>query len=191
MKAIISILMFGMALLASGCGGSNESHSTTTTTYQVNGKTPEEYFRQFLYRETGACGTIHEAHHFAKSETVKIGVNPVGKDVLATLSIIMRDDGTYAAFYQEVVVLRYFDNGYYWDSHQERIVRGNWKVNGAQLVLSGIGTASALQYNGVPAMQLQVANNILSNGFKGRDLLIRRVEASYNPVPETDPCVSK
>lgn len=190
MKAIISILMIGMALLASGCGGSNESHSTTTT-YQVNGKTPEEYFRQFLYRETGTCGTIREAHHFAKSETVKIGVNPVGKDVLATLSIIMREDGTYAGFYQEVVVLRYFDNGYYWDSHQERIIHGNWMVSGAQLVLSGIGTASALQYNGAPAMQLQVASNILSNGLKGRDLLIRRVEASYNPVPETDPCAGK
>lgn len=191
MKVIPMTLVLACMVLATACGSSNESSSTTTTTYQVNGKTPDEYFRQFFYKETGTCGTARETHHYAKSETVKIGVTGAGKDILATLSVLMREDGSFAAFYQEVVVLRYFDSGYYWDSHQERIVRGVWRVNGDRLELSGLGSASALQYNGAPAMQMQVPYNLISNGLKEQTLLIRRIQASYNPVPDYDPCFGK
>jgi hypothetical protein len=193
MNLIFKIAAIGAVFFLSACGHHSESHSATTTTYDVNGMKPEDYFRQFLYRQTGQCGTIHEVHRYAKSETFKIGVNSAGKDALASLSIILKDDGTYRAFYQEIIVSSYFSDGsgYYWGPQREKVVSGLWGIYGDRLALSALGQATALQYNGRPAMQLVPESDIFSAGLKGRVLLIRLIDASYNPIPESDPCVRK
>ena len=190
MKSVFKIAALGLFFTLAACSRSNESHSTASTTYQVNGMSPENYFRQFLYRQTGSCRSLQEAHHYAMSEDVKIGVTPFGKDVLANLSLFMKEDGTYKALYQEMIVQRYFPDGggYYYDSPKERVFAGQWGISGGKLVLSGLGQASALQYNGRPTAQLVVEVDILSAGFKGKTLLIRQIEGSINPIPEIDPC---
>jgi hypothetical protein len=191
MKHVMTIMTLGALLALSACGKGGDSSSSTSTTYEVNGKQPADYFRQFLYRETGECGTIHEYHHYPKSEAEKIGVNRNGKDVLASLSLLMQDDGTFSAFYQEITVRSYFDSGYYWESHQERVVSGRWSIDGVNLVLSSLGVASALDYNGHAAMQLRVDADLLSPGLKGQMLTLRMGAASYNPIPALDPCAGK
>lgn len=189
MKNVLTTTALMATFLLAACGKGGDSQSSATSSYEVNGKQPSDYFRQFLYQETGECGTIHEYHHYAKSADFKIGANGAGKDILASISLLMKGDGTYSAFYQEIVVRNYFSTGYVWDSHQEKIVSGRWTVESANLKLSSLGTASAINYNGHDALELRVDVDLLSPGLQGQVLTLRQGTASYNPIPALDPCV--
>ncbi len=192
MKNICKMTIIFAALTLAACGDQSDSRTTNTTTnYEVNGKKPDEYFRQFIYRELGECGTIHETHLFPMSRAHKIGVNRDGRDVLAELSLFLKEDGAYFLFYQEIVVFQYTENGFLWDSHQEKTISGRWTVSAGKLVLSNIGEATALQYNGYPAMDLRIDVNLISRGIKGSSMIMRRVESSSMPVAELDPCLGK
>jgi hypothetical protein len=189
-QAIVAIALVILSIF-SACGRSGDSKSTSSASYEVNGKKPDDYFRQFIYRETGECGTIHELHHYPKWDSSKIGVNAAGNDVLANLSLLLKDDGTYSAQYQEIFVRRYFSSGYTWDSHQEKIVIGRWSMEGANLVLSSLGTASALEYNGQDAIQLRMGVDLISPGMRDQVIVLRQGAGEYSPIPALDPCQKK
>lgn len=185
-----SVIVAGVAL--SACGkdqGGRSGTSEVTVTRQVNGMEPNAYFRQFLYKVDGSCERSM-AYYFPKSETQKIGVNFMNQDVLAEVSILMNENHTFQAFYQEIDVYKYINggSGYQWARSREMILKGKWQVKEDRLELEGLGYAAALQYNGRPAMQLRMSSDLISKGLRDRVLLVRRVGASYNPITELDPC---
>ena len=127
-------------------------------------------------------------YRFASSDDVKIGLSDAGKDMLARVQILLLEDRTYRAFYQEVDVYDYTDNGYRWDKSREKYLSGSWKVVEDRVVFENLGSATSLIYNERPAMVLKLDRNQISIGAKDKEMLVRYVMATYNPIPALDPC---
>lgn len=190
MKNILCVLT-AISISATGCAKPSATSSAISEVSQASGKNSGGDYRAFLYQQTGECDSPTEIHHYPSSGEVKIGVTKEGKNILASIRLFMRQDGTYLAHYQESVVHGYLEDGYSIDSRREKIVRGQWTMNDVRLTFSDLGQALAIQYNGMPAMRLKMESNILSQGFKGQALLLPIVASTFNPITEIDPCSLK
>jgi hypothetical protein len=184
--ALLTVLLFALSAFLRGLYADSSAES------EVNGMKADNYFRQFIYTQNGQCGSTHELHQFVKSETEKIGLNENGQELDATISIFLDDNGTYRAFYQEVAAFKYSDDGhgYYSGSHQERVMAGDWTIDGSYLTLRGLGHARAVKYNGRPAMEFTPYGNPMSRGFAWKPVLLRQVESISNPILEINPCLN-
>ena len=161
---------------------------TKTTVYYINGMTVEDFYRQFQFQLTRACGQGAVIYRFPISNDLKIAVNAKGQDVLVNLSLLMNADNTYEAAYQEIEVLAYTDDGFRYRVSREKVVQGQWHINEDQLVLDALGVASAMTENGQPVMVLRMMYDIMTNGLKGATLTLSNADADYVPVPSADPC---
>ncbi len=192
MKKIIPgcALIVSLALCACAKGGANVAATETrkTTVYFINGMSPDDYYRQFLFKLTRACGRGAVIYRFAASETVKIAVNARGRDVLANLSVFMSADHTFQAFYQEMDVLNYTTDGFTYRDSRETVVRGQWRINEDRLVFDTLGVARPMYENGRPKMVLRMKDDLMTKGLKGAALILANVRADYMPIPALDPC---
>jgi hypothetical protein len=186
MKMLFAVALILSGSLLSGCGGSNGKASKTEI--KINGEEPNKYYSQFIYYQRGTCGTVSESHVYPSAEVFKVDSDSEGRDVIGSLALIMNANGHFAASYREAAVRRYTESGWVEQYANEEVVEGKWKVEGEKLVLENLGTATALEYNGKPAMELKMKWNILSTGLKDQTLIMRKIFASYNPVFETDTC---
>lgn len=188
MKNIL-LLMCAVSISASACAKPN--NSAAANLMLSSSERSAEVFQAYLYKQTGKCSSPLETHHYLSSNAVKIAVTDEGKDILASIELFLRPDGTYMAYYQESVVYRYIENGYSIDSSRDQVLRGQWTMNDERLVFSDLGQALAIQYNGMPAMRLKMESNVLSQGFKDQALMLRIVASTFNPIAEIDPCSRK
>lgn len=62
------------------------------------------------------------------------------------------------------------------------------KIAEGRLVLETLGEATSLIYNERPAFVLKLNKDQISSGAANREILVKYVMASYNPIPALDPC---
>jgi len=107
--------------------------------------TTANYYDQFLFRVEGDCKDTNDRirvwfYSAGAWKPAIIGKDNQGRPVEASLFVQLFKDGTYWAEYSEYV-LRETDGDVVYDFlFKKEGLQGNWKVNGTQIELSGLGT---------------------------------------------------
>lgn len=189
----MKIILIGIALILSvigiACGeGAPKAKREQAISYRVNGKDPGEYYRQFLYSSTGVCGTWEHLHNLLTGKDLKVGADAKDRDIMSSLYLALLPDGAYQAYYREFIVLRYADGGYYFAYEKNRTIKGRWMVQDDRLILSELGTGTAIEYNDQPAVNFKYDLDIVSAGLKGKTILLRMSRSTLLPFPDLATC---
>jgi hypothetical protein len=107
--------------------------------------TTANYYDQFLFRVEGDCKDGNDRipvwfYSAGSWETAKIGNDNQGRPVEAKLLVQLFKDGTYWAAYSEDALKEIARDVVYDILFYKEGLQGNWKVNGTQIELSGLGT---------------------------------------------------
>ncbi|WP_413942700.1 hypothetical protein [Bdellovibrio sp. HCB-162] len=149
-KFILTTLLLTLSACAPGGGGSSNTHTKSVI---INGKTPREYYNQFLYKTSGECskGTLY--HHFVHSKDIVLGKTESGNPILGELYVFLIDENNFSADLLEKEVLSYEENGYSYREHAFKSLKGRYEINdNGDILLEGLGSGRALKYNKSPAI---------------------------------------
>jgi len=179
---ILAVLFF---LSLVGCGKST-AQTTIVNGASVSSKSPTDFYKKFLFRLVGDCP--HVAYRYASSKAEKIAVNSKGQDVLNEVSLFLKENGEYQAYYQEITVYRYTENGFFHDKNESRVVKGKWKILGEALYLAGFGEVRGILYEGGPKLLLYPEKDLISRGVAGKGIVLSYVEGTGVPIPSLRAC---
>lgn len=160
MRTLIAVFF----LLMAGCG-LELNHSEKHESKEINGKTPEDYYNQFLYRQEG------KYYRFLVSSTVALTSN---REKFVSLDVFLMNDHTYTAKYEELK--KDSDSGSItsYSSTYEKSLRGTWRVDDMSLKLSGdlSGTGNGLNYNNAEAVVFKADSDIHTPGLAQTQLIL-------------------
>ncbi len=180
-KSIVIIsTIFSMVNCAKDSSPGAGATDTNKKTISINGKSPQEYYSQFIYKITGECQQGNSNEYFVTSGDIKIGKQNNSMPIYAELEIRMFADYTYKAKYIEKRVDKFIDNGYSYDITGVKDFQSKWSINNdGLLILEDIGVATALEYNGSPSFNLVFNKNQLSEGLNENSSMVRKI-SRYN-----------
>lgn len=186
MKSRMLLIAFAALLSACGSGksgsrndnGSNPgptnpsdhgSGGNQTETYELNGKPADEYYKQFLYKKDT---NENPPYRYLVSGWEKMREEGA-KTRYYDVSLFLLQDGSYVLRYEELFA-KPVANGLQsegTDFTQE--LRGTWKVDKADLVISDIGTGTGLVYNDADTVALRFDRNIHTEDLSGKMAILK------------------
>lgn len=166
------VVLAGVSLV--GCSGESSSPTLKTKSIQVQGKSPADYFNQFLYRVEGSCENPGKIRfRYLSSEDVSHGHLPNGNPVITQVRVYLRADQSFSADYVENEVLEYIPNGYASRTLLEKKLKGSWRIDDERIVLEGVGNGTGVKFNGKDAVLFVFDHNISRQGLKGKVTFLR------------------
>jgi len=146
-------LFIGLSLSSCGLEGdsnfelnSNESSSSQTNTIQ--GKSAEDYYNQFLFKEKDQNGR----YHFAQSVNFFL----LSGNLYGKIDLAMFSDKSFKLHYSEWQKSSY--DSYTFD-FEETLV-GSWKISGTKLLIGDLAEGNGMEYNGSSSIGLTFSNSI-------------------------------
>ena len=157
-----------------GSGTNNPSDGNETKTFEFNGKSTDQYFRQFLYKKDSDQYT---PHHFLGSDWLRIRVEG-DKTRYANSELFLLEDGTYVLKYEEALGKPNSNGGMAGIIDFEQELRGTWTVDEMNLVISDVGTGTGLIYNDKETVALKFEHNIHTEGLSGKIAIMSYVHSN-------------
>jgi hypothetical protein len=188
MKNILASFIIMVSMLT----GNSQMAFADTSEVLVNGETPEIYFKRFFYQTSGAC---HDQYgvwfHFVESmdDSFKLPDSADGRERKAELAVYIEENGEYAAdLSEEIFYEKRGDIVTYRQISKERIM-GKWNITvDGKLRLEGLGVASALQYNGNPAMEFKAESAIMNGDLLNQSVILIKVVGTSGRDPYNQIC---
>jgi hypothetical protein len=150
--------------LLSACSGGEDAPCTGKcddlgeTEALINGMPAEDYYAQLIYRvETRFGPSFLYPTHRSRTE--------VDGALNAHAEAYMLEDGSYFFVYDEWEQVNASTEAQIGESV---ILEGLWHVDGANLVLEGVGTARGSDFNAMPGFVLTYDDDIISSGLRGQ-----------------------
>ncbi len=185
-----------LLLLLMSCGG-KEANSQINRDITVNGKTPSAYFKQLQFRVIGDCNEVSKLRFKKLSKAIGFRETILGKDskdrdVILSLNLYLLRDDRFIAKIEERTVLEYIEGGYGFEATLNETIKGKTSLNSqGQLILEGLGKASAIDINDKKGVQLVLNDNIVhrsSYKYKGASMLLTHKAGNYSEIPYEDYC---
>ena len=169
--------------------GAQGAKAQVQSSLKVNGKTPSAYYNQFLFK----IKKSKDPSGWDFSQLVKNtkDVSLTEKDMFADFDLALHEDGTYHLAYSEQRE-RPADpefGGREFEGIRSIVKTGKWKLDGANIVISGLGTGTPLEYKGayaeneVPAFRLTFNGDLHSKGLKGKAAIFTVASSSSTEQP--------
>ena len=159
-------LALALVVLLSGC---SLNVSSTDTHKNINGKSPDDYYNQFLYRKDGS------GYRYLSSSFARLA----NSELYASVSLVLYQDHTYKLLYSE----HKKDAPDIYSQTFSKTLSGTWAVDDLSIKLSGdvTGKGSGLNYNGAEAVVLKVDKDIQTAGLIEIPLTLSFVYATRSP----------
>lgn len=167
LRAPLAVL-FTCSLFA--CSGDDPVVGDEQNQTEVNGKSPEAYFEQFLY--------VKVKHLDHRYPTTPSALKLADTNLYFEVTLYLRKDGSYTFDYAEMT--QKSSSEYVWEDEIEG-QKGSWSVSGDELVLSGLGTATGVQYNGKDALELEFDRDLITPGLKEETAILTMVRSTWGP----------
>lgn len=163
---------------------------------QVTPAQAADYFSQFQYKQLGDCHDLSTVRFqwltFESRDEAVIARTQDGNDVVAELNLYLTADGKYTGEYQENVQ-QLQDSGAYKNIgvQNKRDLTGTWSVQGAQLLISDLGTGDVANVNNWPGVSMKISGTDLNAALNGQTLLMVNRRSMISKDRETADQVCK
>lgn len=161
-------LLFAGALFA--CTSEEPVVGDEQNQTEINGKSPEAFFEQFLYVKVKPLD-----HRYPTTPSAE---KLADTGLHYEFTLYLRDDGTFTFDYAEMK--QKSSSEYVWEDEIEG-QKGSWSIRGDELVLSGVGSATGVQYNGKDALDLEFDHDLITPGLKGDSAILTMVKSTWGP----------
>lgn len=180
MKNLI-LLMLSLTFFAA-CAGSNgdggSAPNTVQRTVTIQGKSPQEYYKQFLYHESTDCGQ-KDSFKFLSSLSISLFDLENGHEAQAELYVYLEADGSFYAEYEEDEIVQRYSNGSYATKPLlEEVINGRWSIdeNGA-ILLGVLGRGTGLKYNNSETIDLTLGSYFADKRVRYRSVVLVKVSS--------------
>lgn len=172
--ALITILSSCGSSNSGGSGINNPGGDNETRTFEFNGKPTDQYFRQFIYKKDS---DKFSPYRFLTADDQKLRVEGE-KTRYANSRLFLLENGTYVLKYEEALGKPNSTGGMAGIIDFEQELRGTWKVDEMNLVISDVGTGAGLIYNDKETVALKFEHNIHSEGLNGKIAIMSYVHSN-------------
>ena len=152
----------------------------------INGERPFDFYKHFFFLDTESCNKVW--YTMALTDSVLVGIDDLGRDLMASMSIMILQNNTYYVAYDEVAVTERFPGGFRGVPVVKRQARGLWKFDREKIQLEGVGMLTGLMLNGKKALQIIYARDFATPGLKGQTTFAGRVHSTHVDVLELNRC---
>jgi hypothetical protein len=190
----LSILMIPVGLVVlSGCSfelGPQRDQDNSTVNTEMNGMSPEEAYDQFLFTVSGSCEEPSSVS-FNPIAIENVIIGDASERTHAEMTIYLHKNGSYSALYSEVRERNCRDSGWCQVEtlYENKKLNGRWYVDGSNLILQGIGTATyAGTFNSKHAMLLTFGKDFVSDKVTGKKTRVMKIGTN---VGENDASINE
>jgi hypothetical protein len=185
MKKLI-YLMLSLTFLAAcspgggpGTGGGANSNNTQKTV-TIQGKTPTEYYNQFLFVDSKDCG-IDDWYRYPSVWNISLLDKVNGHDTAGTLRVYLYKNGTFFAEYDSDEHTPGPSPGIVQTSPVLReTVSDRWSVTeDGEILLGALGRGTSLIYNDMPAINLVLGSFFADKGVRYSDVVLTMNYSSH------------
>lgn len=161
----LGTLIIALITILSGCGSSNSGGGGhETNEFEFHGKSADQYFRQFLYKKDSDQYTPYQ---YLASDSQKMRAEGE-KTRIYSSRLFLIEDGTYVLKYEEFLGKPTTTGGMIGLVDFKQELRGTWKVDEMNLVISDVGTGTGLVYNDKETVALKFERDIHTEGLNGK-----------------------
>lgn len=160
--------------------GNGDHKNTVQKTVTIQGKSPTDYYNQFLYKGSKDCGNKDYFKYLA-SMTLSLQDLINNHEARAFLYIYLNADGSFTADYDEDEILEHLGEGRIRTKPISRqIIEGQWSVTAdGEIILGELGRGRSLIYNERPAIDLELGSFFADKGVRYRDVVLRSVFSTH------------
>lgn len=134
---------------------------------QIYGKTPEDYFSQFISKVEGTCNKNIKFQYLSVANFL-IGKLENGHDLKAKVDIFLHEDKTFSLKYRE---MDFFDNTEGIINYSitfEKTISGIWTIENDKLLIGDFAVGNGLVIDKKSVLFLTFKKNINSDGVVGK-----------------------
>lgn len=157
-----------------------------TEIIRINGESPSDFYKHFFFRDTESCERIW--YTTTLSDSLLVGKDELGRDVRASVAIMILPSNVFHARYEETSVTKYTSGGYEGVPRSMSLMQGTWAIKKELLVFNDLGHASGLQVNEKKVLRLVIERDFQTPGFAGQVTYVRRMHATHVGIPQLDRC---
>lgn len=171
----MKLVAFLIALMAVSCSDSSSDsprgdgklpdieEGDTRETYELNGKSPSQFYAQFYYkegREQDERGE-YDVFSYVRTDSQKVGETlDQDNQKCASFKLALNEDKTFIVNYEESYCLQSSARPHTWDPVFEKKLFGEWSIDKMDLKLGDFATATGFRLNGADSLRIQLLRDI-------------------------------
>lgn len=179
MKNLIYLIL-SLTLFAACAQPEGDNKNTTKKTVIIQGKSPTDYYNQFLYKDSKDCGH-KDSFKYIASENISLRELVNDHEARALLYIYLEADGSFSADYDvDEIVERYGEGRIGLREVSRQTIYGRWSVNAdGEILLGELGRGRSLIYNDRPSIDLELGSFFADKDIRYRDVILRNVLSTH------------